>query len=511
MILKDRINNIYQNYSVCDENCKYKKIDLNKKMISCQCSIKKKVDAIIAPLRFDHILLDLFTNSSFGVVKCYKLVFDFRIKLNNIGFWIFTLLVLIHIPFIIHYCRFGIRPIGKYIINEMKKFNYYKDILNPNKRKKKRKKFKLNNDIYRIKFINLGTDYKNPNINNNVDNPILMNENKNKNIEIPVLYKNEKLNKTSSRDLSITNKYILKMNDYSKFENINRNKISIFKKTIKEEKKKNKINEKNLEKQYFLIQINADNSTDNKPPESKILLDNYDYENALKYENRKFSRIYYICLISKENILNLVYLKSPLELMSIRLIICMFIYSSDLALNTVFYFNEKISEKYNYNGDNIYLFTIFNNIFISLLSAFISFCLVNSLQYLTNCKDGVEKLFREEERKMRQDNKYSVCKRQKDEILINIYKIYKKLKIKIVIFLILEFFLMLFYYYFVTAFCEVYKETQISWILDSFVSFILSFPIEFFNACIIALLYVISLKAKLKWLYQIAMVFYNLG
>ena len=391
----------------------------------------------------------------------------------------------------------------------MKKYNYYKDIFNQNKKKKRRKIFKtLKNNLFQINFINFGINSKIPSIDNNADNnSIVANESKSKNISL----KNDKINKTSSRNLSLSAKNILKIKGAHKFWKKKKN-ISIFKKNNKIKYKNTEIiKEKDFGRHYFLIQINANNSVDNKPPESKLILDNYDYETALQYENRKFSTIYYICLISKENILNLVYLKSPLEIRAIRLIVFIFIYSCDFALNTLFYFNDKISDKYNYNGNNLYLFTIFNNIFISLLSAFTSFCLVNSLEFLTNSKDSIENLFRKEEKKMRLDNKYSVCKRKKDEILINIYKIFKKLKIKIIIFLILEFIIMLFFYYFVTAFCEVYKETQISWIFDCFVSFILSFPIEFFNAFLIALLYIISIKAKLKWLYQIAMLFYSLG
>ncbi len=70
---------------------------------------------------------------------------------------------------------------------------------------------------------------------------------------------------------------------------------------------------------------------------------------------------------------------------------------------------------------------------------------------------------------------------------------------------------MLFYYYFVTAFCEVYKETQISWLFDSFVSFLISFPVEFFMALVISIAYKISIKNRIKCLYNLAMIFYSLG
>ena len=263
---------------------------------------------------------------------------------------------------------------------------------------------------------------------------------------------------------------------------------------------------------YYLIQINANNSLNNDPPESKTILDNYDYEEAIQFDKRSFWLIYYIVIIGKENILNIFLVKSPLELTSLRICLIIFIYSCDLALNTLFYFNENISEKYHhYSGNNIFFFSLLNNFSISFISTILSLTFVITLNFLTNSKDKVEDLFRKEEKKMRKDNNYSVSRKKRKEILITIYKINKKLKVKIIFFFILEMLLMLFFFYFVTAFCEVYKATQMSWLSDSILSFIISIPIEFLFSLIIAIMYIISIKKKLKWLYNIAMFMYNLG
>ena len=118
------------------------------------------------------------------------------------------------------------------------------------------------------------------------------------------------------------------------------------------------------------------------------------------------------------------------------------------------------------------------------------------LQFLTNSKENIEEIFRKEEKKMRQNSSYFVNKIQKRNILMEIYDINQKLKIKIILFIILEMLLLLFFYYFVTAFCEVYPNTQVSWLCDSFVSFLIGFPIEFFLAFFIAVLYVILIFEK---------------
>ena len=176
-----------------------------------------------------------------------------------------------------------------------------------------------------------------------------------------------------------------------------------------------------IKNKYFLIQINANNSIDNLPPESNFYLNNYNFEEAIKYDKRSFWRIYYICILAKENILNLLLIKSPLELKSLRLSVFVFMYTCDLAFNTLFYFNSNISDRYYYEGNNLFWFSLFNNIAISLISECTSFLLCVTLQSLTNSKEKIEEVFRKEENKMRNNSEYKVSKIKKKEIILDIY------------------------------------------------------------------------------------------
>ena len=257
--------------------------------------------------------------------------------------------------------------------------------------------------------------------------------------------------------------------------------------------------------------MNANNTTNRIPPESKYILDNYDYDTAIKYENRSFCRIFYICLLSKENILNTFFFKSYLEVQSLRLTSFIFSYSCDLALNALFYLNKKISDKYHYEGNYQLFFTIINNITISVSSTIFSFLLVKSLEFLTNSKDDIEKLFRIEEQKMRKDKDFIVSLKTKRNIHIELIKIFKLLNIKIIIYIIIELIIMLFFFYYITSFCEVYKDTQMSWALDSFISFLLSILTELFTSFLTTVLYLISLKYQLRILYKFVIFFYGIG
>ena len=157
MTLKVRIKKIFQNFSLCEEGCLYDEIDLGNMTVTCNCKVKTN-------LSIDDISVNLFPyeekNSNFKVIKCYNLVFSLKGKLFNIGFWIFLVLVLVHIPFLIFYFRKGIDPVRKYIIGQMQKYGYIekqknknlnnndnkknKKIIEKNKNNKKKKTFKKN-------------------------------------------------------------------------------------------------------------------------------------------------------------------------------------------------------------------------------------------------------------------------------------------------------------------------------------------------------------------------------
>ena len=70
---------------------------------------------------------------------------------------------------------------------------------------------------------------------------------------------------------------------------------------------------------------------------------------------------------------------------------------------------------------------------------------------------------------------------------------------------------MIFFWYFVTAFCHVYVSTQISWLLDSFLSMISRAIIELLISLGLAKLYRIAVDSEIHCLYKIVMFLYNFG
>ena len=120
-------------------------------------------------------------------------------------------------------------------------------------------------------------------------------------------------------------------------------------------------------------------------------------------------------------------------------------------------------------------------------------------------------MFKNEEEKLRRDKKYKVNSKTKKDMHNNLLKIYKTMKIKIICYIIIEFLVLLFFLYYITAFCEVYKSTQKSWLYDSFISFLLSFLFEFLISFFISLLYISAIKIRINCLYNVILFLYRLG
>ena len=513
VILKDRISDIYQNYSLCEKNCTYDYIEVDSNEIVCQCPVKQEVSTQVDEVEFVDILKMTIVNSNVAVIKCYNLVFTSENKSNNIGFCFFLILLIIQLIEAIYYFIKRQKPVTDFIRNEMVKNNYIiaksKDKSDPAKKKNHKNEgpkmdvYQMNNKNWNAKHIPINSvtiissndimiDKKNKKVNSNLNG---INK---------CPSRNKIKSKTSKKDISNKNQ-----------EKNSRNK------TIADNDKdpKNNESQKSIDINnssgiskcpgyYHLILINAKNLTKIKSNNSKYILNIYTFKEATKNDMRGVWRITWICLLNTENILKTFVFKSVVELKSLRIILFIFTYSFYLTLNALFYGNNKISDNYHYDGDYLYLYSSVNNLVISISSGIAGIILI-LLENLIHSRYELEEIFRAQEKNMKKYKKYEVNEKQLEKIKTQINKTMKKLKIKNIIFLSINFVFMMFFFYFITAFCAVYHETQISWILNAIISFIVSIIIEFIIAFTNAIIYETSVRYKIESLFKISLFVYK--
>ena len=134
---------------------------------------------------------------------------------------------------------------------------------------------------------------------------------------------------------------------------------------------------------------------------------------AIKSDDRSFCRIFYICILAKENIINIILFRTPLDIISLRICLFIFNYSCDLAFNTLYYSNNNISEKYHYEGKNVFIFSVVNNLIQSIISSFSSLILVIIFQHLIDFRNCMEDIFKKEGTERRINKNYKINKERK--------------------------------------------------------------------------------------------------
>ena len=523
IILGDRRNDIYQNYSLCDSGCTFNNIDYENMVIACDCEIKENITTEIEPLKYEEFEDVSLMDSNIGVIICYQLVFSFKGKLNNIGFWILSFLLVGNMIPLICFFYHGIKSIMEYVFYEMVKYGYLKNNHEIFFEKKNNSKINTNNK----KQMNIKGKKKKKKKKKNISNPVKNSKIKKKLNKKNILIKNAKIiniNLTQDGQGSFS---IQKINDNTKpiLKELTKTNNDKLKKPCKyknkkinnlsylptEDIKQNKNNKNDKNDIYYgIIKLDLNNININKyiPKDSNETLYNYTYKEAITYDKRSIFKIFYIYLLSKQIIFHTFFLKSPLELFSLRLCLFIFMISTDLALNALLYLNDNISKKYKYSK-NLFLFTFSDNITVIIYSTLLCFVLMTLICKLGSCANSIREVFIKEEEKIINDKKYKIDSKRKNEIFIEIEKILKKFKIKIVFLIIIQIVLMLFFWYFVTAFCHVYNSTQKSWLLDSGFSMLSRWVIELLFALLFSKLYLISIESNIYTLYRVILFIYG--
>ena len=496
--LGDRQTDIYQNYSICDTNCTYDNINFTSNLISCTCGVKSNISVEEENPNFGEIIESTFKDSNFEIIYCYNILLDDIT--SNKGFLIFGVLLIGHILLFTYYFLSGINSVNDFIQNEMKKYNYISKIDTEKKPKKvsnpiKKKKAKKCNSISK----KMKTKEKTKMIDSANSNLFISSgpENSLKKMHKPILAISDQA-------------YISKKKKKSKKKSIkpSTKKIDIVSSRHNEIKK---FEEEKFPGYYNLILIDLNQKKPKLPPESKFILNYYSYKQALKHDVRDFWRIVFICMLHRQSVLHTFFFKSALEPQSLRICLFVFHYSCDFFLNALFYSTTKISDRYNYEGEYLYFYSLVNNLIISFVSTVTSFFLRMVLKFLINSKKKTENIFREQEKIMYKNKKAELPIAKRKEIVKSIKDIISCLKIKITIFIIIEFSLMLFFTYYITVFCAVYKQTQVSWISDSVVSLLMSNLLDSLIAFGVAGFYTISLRTQMECIYNIVIFIYDFG
>ena len=527
IIIDDRRSDIYQNVTFCQGGCSYNGVDYDLMAANCLCNstilqedennrtddnnaVEKEVlNFKTLSKSFISSLLDF----NIEVIYCYNLIFDTKILVKNIGFYCMITLNALQIIFLSIFLIKKLKPIKKFMSN----FSLNKaDKAYPPKKERKSKKDKNVDDINEIetkiehdnKIKNKKTNIKKKermqsdlsNFNsysqtrlmiskNNLDSNNQIQNNNGENLEEILNINQNKDNKLFS-DVEKDKKYSKGNGEdlisEGKNKNVISNKIKSKRKTKKERKKKKKKKINNIEtKGEKDFGKNESDKKDEKAnsPKTDDELDEMDYEEAIIYDKRPYIKMYWSSLLDSQVILDTFFTNNNLNLFIIKLSFFVSMFEISFFLNALFYTDDYISDAYHNNG----VLDFVSGLPKSIYSFLATLILTNLLKMLSNSKSELMKLMKENY----MDKEYLK--------LINAKL--RKLKIKLIIYFIIVFTLGLFFLYYISAFCAVYRFSQKYWFYGFFESFGMDILTAFITCLILSFMKYVAIRKKVKCLY----------
>ena len=528
---------------------------MDSKYLSCKCDVNNEDLDLENPEKnignFTYTLDDYkLKYTSYKTMKCYKLVFSFKHFVKNAGSIILTVLVFLYLGFFIYFSIKGISPlktaISKILFDEKNvdnKLSPFFDInMNGKNKIKKAKSTKAKSvkaksvktksekaksvktksekprsmktksvkarstkgdnpprrSLKNTLKINFGNKDRlvenkifasNPrnikNINMNTNNTLIDNNEKYEQI------KNEESPKINNQ---ITNS--IKRQDTHKAIQINAGGVKSFymnfnfgsnmrwkDKTEKKKKRSNNSDEKPKKVRCKEI-LESNSSMIEEPVKDIIMLDDYElnhlgYLDALELDKRNCCQIYCSLLKRDQNIIFTCFACNDYNLFFTKMAKFIFVLATLMAMNA-FLFADKSFHKLFISGVHYYFSYQVLQIALSVIITYVAEVILCFLTLTDRNIYAIKALSKEE------DNK--------DKI----FKILKDARHKLIAFFVVAFVILLFYWYFISAFCAVYPATQKIYLIDCTISFVIFSIIPFFVYAISTIFRVISLKDDKK-------------
>ena len=184
-------------------------------------------------------------------------------------------------------------------------------------------------------------------------------------------------------------------------------------------------------------------------------LNEMNYEDSLKYDNRNILQIYYSFLMYSQLIIFSFLNNTDYNVKVLKIQLFVFAIIIFIVFNTLFYSDKDVSHTYQNQGKFDILYTLPKTIFSSVISAVINFI----LKFLSLSNEKIKQLANIKNIKLFQKK---LCL----EIQI--------IKRKIFMFHILIFLFTLFFWFYITLFCAVYRNSQIIVFKSCIITFCLS-------------------------------------
>ena len=449
--IEDRRNDfIENNMSICEEDCEFIKYDSKTKKAVCSCFTKIKLP-LISEIKFDKKKLlnnfkDIRNIANFNMLKCVNKLFDNKNIFKNSANYMIFISIIFSFVAIFSYAFYNFNIIIKKFIKGNNKI------------------MKINNCIRNKNDIN--SIIKNKNLKRAKDKKETNISKKNKKY-----YKRNKSNHFQSLQLnlnSINNNNYYYNNDFNDSKKRKR-KSKKNSQIIRDNSKKSLKNNKNIIKSKndipFLLNDKEINSLK--------------YEIAIKVDDRTHCQYYLSLLRTKHIIIFTFFLNNDYNSKAIKIYIFILTFLINYLISVMFYSDHTMHKIYIDKGS----FDLTYQLPKMIYSLIISLVIKNILSKLGLYESNIIQI------------KNSKNENKKNKELF-------KIKIKIILFFIITYIILIFFWIYSGCFCAVYSNTQIHLLIEVTSSFAFSFILPFFINLLPMFFRIISLRNKRRIMYK---------
>ena len=444
--LKDRKKHFIEgNNIVCQENCEFSKYNSNSMKAECTCKIKEssssKIYININKTKLFEDFKDIKNFVNFKILYCYKKLFNLKGMKYNIGCYILTGIILYHIICSYIFCLCQFLDIKKKI----------KDIISGINEYHLTKYSKKNNRMILVKRKQ-----------NNENKYIKYNSDKNKMIPYKKVIK-KRLNKKKNRIIPIQKKPKLSAINFNNINNIFKNQNFFYR--IDKNTKNNNNNyiptkNNNRKRSNSNFNYNKKEKIENIMKYTDEETNTLSYNLALIYDKRSYCQYYISLLKTKHNLICAICNNNDYNLKIIKMDLFFIGFSIEYIVNALFFNDDTMHNIYENKGK----YDLEAQLSIIVYSFLISMILNTPLGLLALSNDSIIKF-------KQNKSKINLIKRAED--------LKTKLTIKFIFYFIISTLLLAFFWYYISMFCVIYRNTQIYLLKDTLMSFGLSLFIPF--------------------------------
>ena len=215
------------------------------------------------------------------------------------------------------------------------------------------------------------------------------------------------------------------------------------------------------------------------------------FKQALRIDKRSFCRIFISVLSNQIDTLHLFFYVNPYSHFSLNFSIYLFELLLDLTINCFLYTDDIASEKYHNNGQ----LSIITSLSLSIISNIASSILVFIISKLTNYEDLIESILA------------NVLNEK--NFVYNLERLLKYTKIRLGFYYFLQLLFIFFMTYYLFIFCTIYHQSQRSIMVNYIIGNCISLATSVGLTTIITILRVISIKYKFFHLYNTSRYLYE--